>query len=50
MEQIIVGTLIQVGLGDRHPETIKRVFKSMNNKYVGHKTMVLALTLIDVEY
>ena len=50
MERIIVGTLIQIGLGTRHEETIKRAFKSMNNKDVGHKAMASALMLIDVEY
>ncbi len=50
MERIIVGTLIQIGLGTRHIETIKRAFKSMNNKDVGHKAMAPALTLVDVIY
>lgn len=50
MERIMVGTLIQIGLGNRHSETIKRAFKSMNNKDVGHKAMAPALTLVDVEY
>lgn len=50
MERIIVGTLIQIGLGTRHEETIKRAFKSMNNKDVGHKAMASALTLVHVEY
>jgi tRNA pseudouridine38-40 synthase len=50
MGRIIVGTLIQIGLGTRHEETIKRAFKSMNNKDVGHKAMASALTLVNVEY
>ncbi len=50
MERIIVGTLIQIGLGERHEETIKRAFKSMNNKDAGHKAMASALTLVDVEF
>ncbi len=50
MERIIVGTLIQIGLGERHEETIKRGFKSMNNKDVGHKAMASALTLVNVEF
>lgn len=49
MERIIVGTLIQVGLGDKEPETVKKAFSSLNSKYTGHKAMAPALTLIEVE-
>lgn len=50
MERIIVGTLIQIGIGTRHEETIKLAFKSMNNKDVGHKAMASALSLVHVKY
>ncbi len=49
MERIIVGTLIQVGLGDKHPETVNRAFKSLNSKDAGHKAMAGALTLAEVK-
>ncbi len=45
MERIMVGTLIQVGLGDKHPETINRAFRTLNSKDTGHKVMAGALLL-----
>ena len=48
MERIIVGTLIQVGLGDKAPDTVKKAFSSLNSKYTGHKAMAPALTLTEV--
>lgn len=50
MERIIVGTLIQVGFGERDAKTIENAFTSKDSKYVGHKAMASALTLVDVEY
>jgi len=50
MERIIVGTLIQVGLYEKDIEEVDKAFKSLNNKYVGHKAMASALCLVDVSY
>lgn len=45
MERIMVGTLVQVGLGDKHPETVNRAFRTLNSKDTGHKVMAGALML-----
>lgn len=50
MERIIVGTLIQIGLGERDSESINKAFRTESTNDVGHKAMAPALTLIDVEY
>lgn len=50
MERIIVGTLIQVGSGQRHMDNINRAFKTRDSKDVGHKAMGHALCLVDVVY
>jgi tRNA pseudouridine38-40 synthase len=50
MERIIIGTLIQVGLYEKDIESIDKAFKSLNDKYVGHKAMAGALCLVDVSY
>lgn len=50
MERIMVGTLIQVGLGDKHPETVNRAFKTMDTKDAGHKAMAPALMLTGLSF
>ena len=50
MERIIVGTLIQVGLGQLPMNTIEKAFKSKDMKDVGHKASAGALCLLSVEY
>lgn len=50
MERIIIGTLIQVGLYEKDIESVDKAFLSLNSKYVGHKAMAGALTLVDVKY
>ncbi len=50
MERIIVGTLIQIGSGQRHMDNINRAFKTRDSKSVGHKAMGHALCLVDVIY
>lgn len=50
MERIIVGTLIQVGLGQLPMNTIEKVFKSKDMNDVGHKASAGALCLLSVEY
>lgn len=50
MERIIVGTLIQIGLGQRKIDTIERAYKTRKKEDVGHKVMGHALCLLSLEY
>ncbi len=50
MERLIVGTLIQVGLGQLPMNTIEKAFKSKDMNDVGHKASAEALCLLNVEY
>lgn len=50
MERIIVGTLIQIGTGQRDIDSIEEAFRSKNNKDVGHKAMAHALSIVRIEY
>ncbi len=50
MERVVVGTLIQVGLGQLPINTIDKAFESKDMKYVGHKASAGALCLLSVEY
>ncbi|KDR96336.1 tRNA pseudouridine38-40 synthase [Peptoclostridium litorale DSM 5388] len=50
MERLIVGTLIQVGLGQLPMNTIEKAFKSKDMNDVGHKASAGALCLLSVEY
>jgi tRNA pseudouridine38-40 synthase len=50
MERYIVGTLIQVGLGQLPMNAIDRAFKSRDNDDVGHKASADALSLIEIRY
>lgn len=50
MERLMVGTLIQVGLGQLPMHTIERALTTQKSENVGHKAMAGALCLIDVTY
>lgn len=50
MERVIVGTLIQMGLGQLPMNTIEKAFESKDMKDVGHKASAGALCLLSVEY
>lgn len=50
MERIFVGTLIQIGFGERKVDSIHRAFKTRSQENVGHKAMAHALCLVDVVY
>lgn len=50
MERIIVGTLIQIGLGQLRIESIERAYLSRKKEDVGHKAMGHALCLMSIEY
>jgi len=50
MERVIVGTLIQIGLGQLPKNTIEKAFESKDMKDVGHKASAGALCLLSVEY
>ncbi|ABR48486.1 tRNA pseudouridine synthase A [Alkaliphilus metalliredigens QYMF] len=50
MERVIVGTLIQIGLGQLPMNTIEKAFESKNMNDVGHKASAGALCLLSVEY
>jgi len=50
MERLIVGTLIQAGLGQLPNNTVERALHFQKSEYVGHKSMAGALCLEDVAY
>lgn len=50
MERIIVGTLIQIGLGQLPIDIAEIAFESKNMDDVGHKASAGALCLVDVAY
>ena len=50
MERLIVGTLIQIGSGQRSIDCAKRVFESKDKKDVGHKAMAEAMLLVKVNF
>jgi len=50
MERFIVGTLIQVGLGERSADTVVKGFTTKDSQDVGHKAMAHALCLKEVTY
>ncbi|QAA34549.1 tRNA pseudouridine(38-40) synthase TruA [Clostridium manihotivorum] len=50
MERIIVGTLIQVGIGQLPVNTIEKAFKSRDMNDVGHKASADALCLLSIQY
>lgn len=50
MERFIVGTLIQIGTGQRKVNTIDKAFATLDKEYVGHKAMSHSLCLIKVDY
>lgn len=50
MERVIVGTLIQVGLGQLPVNIIEKAFQSKDTKDAGHKASAEALCLLSVEY
>ena len=50
MERVIVGTLIQVGLGQLPMNIIEKAFESKDMKDTGHKASAGALCLLSVEY
>lgn len=50
MERIVVGTLIQIGLGQIPINTIEKAFTSRDTDDVGHKAMASALCLLSVKY
>ncbi len=50
MERFIIGTLIQIGLGQKNVKTIDAAFKTLNKDCVGHKVMAHSLYLMEVSY
>lgn len=50
MERLIVGTLVQVGLGQLPINAVEQALKSQDTKFIGHKVGSDALTLVNVEY
>ena len=50
MERLMVGTLIQVGLGQLPSSSVERALKSLEVKHVGHKASADALCLTRVDY
>lgn len=50
MERLMVGTLIQIGLGQLPPNSIERALKTQDVKHVGHKASADALSLIELEF
>lgn len=50
MERLIVGTLIQIGSGQRKIDCVQRAFESKDRENVGHKAMAEAMSLVKVNY
>jgi tRNA pseudouridine38-40 synthase len=50
MERLIVGTLIQMGIGQLPMNTIEKAFQSKDMNDVGHKASADALCLLSVQY
>lgn len=50
MERIIVGSLIQIGTGQKKLADIEKAFTMKDPKFVGHKAMAAALSLMEVHY
>ena len=50
MERFIVGTLMQIGSGQRKVSAIDDAFATLNKEHVGHKAMAHSLCLMDVLY
>lgn len=50
MVRIIVGTLIQIGLGIRSPEQVKEILAAKDRYAAGPKAPARGLTLIGIEY
>lgn len=50
MERFIIGTLVQVGLGQLPLDTVVKSFKTKKAEDVGHKAMAGALCLVDLSY
>lgn len=50
MERLLVGTLIQIGSGQKKIGCVQRAFESKEREDVGHKAMAGALSLVKVNY
>ena len=50
MVRIMAGTLIEIGTGDREPETIKEVFRTKNREKAGMTLPPQGLFLDEVFY
>lgn len=50
MERFIIGTLIQIGLGQKDVSTVHQAFTTREKEFVGHKVMAHSLFLTKVEY
>lgn len=50
MVRIIVGTLVEVGLGKIKPEKVKEIINSCNRNKAGHKAPAEGLYLVEVYY
>ncbi|PAB55921.1 tRNA pseudouridine(38-40) synthase TruA [Anaeromicrobium sediminis] len=50
MERFIVGTLIQIGSGQKKVRSIDNAFSTLEKEYVGHKAMAHSLCLMKVLY
>lgn len=50
MVRIIVGTLIDIGVGKKQPEEIPMIFESMDRSRSGKKAPAKGLTLVEIKY
>jgi len=50
MERLMIGTLIQVGLGQLPMHSVEKALTTQKSENVGHKVMAGALCLVDVTY
>lgn len=50
MVRIIVGTLIEIGRGERHDGTIDEIFETKQREFAGYTVPAKGLSLVDVVY
>ena len=50
MVRILVGTLIEVGRGEREPETMEEILSGCDRRLAGFTAPARGLTLLEVRY
>ncbi len=50
MERLIVGTLVQIGLGQLPVDSIENAYSFLDLDAIGHKASASALSLLSIQY